>query len=47
MGFQVLAFLPSGACFQTTFLKNCGRGESFGTTMCPKTVDGGKHGHAS
>ena len=40
MGFQDLAFLPSRACFFTTFLTNCGRGESLVTTTCLKTVAG-------
>ena len=40
MGFQDIAFLPTRASFSTTFLKNCGRGESLGTTTCPKTVVG-------
>ena len=31
----------------TTFLKNCGRGESPLTSTCVKTVVGGKQGHAS
>ena len=34
------------ACFSATFLKNCGRAESLGVTTCPKTVAGGKQGHA-
>ena len=34
------------ATFSTTFLKNCGRGESLKTTTCVKTVVGGKQGHA-
>ena len=41
MDCQVEAFLSSRARFSTTFLKNCGRGERFGTTTCPKTVGGG------
>ena len=33
-------------CFYTIFHKNCGRGESLGTTTYHKTVVGGKQGHA-
>ena len=40
IGFQDVAFLPSRASFSTAFKKNCGRGESLGTTACPKTVVG-------
>ena len=36
----------SRASFFTTFLKDCGRGESLGTTTCLKPVVGGKQGHA-
>ena len=32
------------ASFSTTCPKNCGRGESLGTTTCPKTGVGGKQG---
>ena len=39
MCFQDVAFLPSRACFATTFLRNCGRGEILGTT-CLATVVG-------
>ena len=46
MGFQDVAFLSSRAGFSTTFLNNCGRGESFVTTTCTKTVVGVKQGHA-
>ena len=46
MGFQDVVLLPSRASFSTTFLKNCGRGESLGTTTCLITVVGGKQGHA-
>ena len=46
MDFQDVEFLPSRARFSTTFLKNCGRGESLRTTTCPKTVVGGKQSHA-
>ena len=28
------------------YIKNCGKGESLGITICPKTVLGGKQGHA-
>ena len=35
----------SRTSFSTTFLKNCGRGESLETTMCNKSVVGGKQGH--
>ena len=31
-GFQEVVFLPSRANLSTTFLMNCGRGESLGTT---------------
>ena len=41
MGFQDVELLPS-----TTLLKHCGRGESLETATCPKTVVGGKQGHA-
>ena len=40
MGFQDMAFLPSRGRFSTTFLKNCGRGKSLGTTTCLKAVVG-------
>ena len=46
MDFQDVAFLPSRTRFSTTFLKNCGRDESLGTTTCLKNVVGGKQGHA-
>ena len=42
MGFQDVVFLPFRASFFTTFLKNCGRGESLETSTCLKTVVGGK-----
>ena len=42
MGFQDVAFLPSQDRFSTTFLKNCGTGESLAIIICPKTVVGGK-----
>ena len=45
MDFQDVALLPYRASFSTTFPKNCGRGESLRTTICPKTVAGSKHGH--
>ena len=38
IGFQDVVFLSSRASYSTTFLKNCGRGESLGTTTCLKTV---------
>ena len=44
-GFQDSAFLSSTSSISTTFLKNCGRGESLSTTTCRKTVAGGKKGH--
>ena len=34
----IISFLPYRASFFTTFLNNCGGGESLGTTTCPKTV---------
>ena len=40
MGFQDVVFLSSGACFYTTFLKHCDRGESLVTTTCLITVVG-------
>ena len=46
MSFQDVAFLPSRNSFSTTFLKNCGKGESHRTTTCLNTVVGGRHGHA-
>ena len=46
MLFQHVAFLPSPASFSSTFLKNCGRGESLGITTCLNNVVGGKQGHA-
>ena len=39
-------FLPRDIFF-TTFLESCGKGESFRTTTCLKTVVGGKQGYAS
>ena len=42
VGFQDIVFLPSRASVFTTFLKNCGRGESLKTSTCPKTVFWGK-----
>ena len=45
IGFQDVAFLPTRACFGTTFLETEGRDESLRTTMCLKTVVGGKQGH--
>ena len=46
MCFQDVAFLPSRASFSTTFPKNCGRGKRLRTTICHRTVVGGKQGHA-
>ena len=43
MGFQDVAFLPSRDSSTPHFSK---RGESLGNTTYPKTVDGGKQGHA-
>ena len=44
---KFLPFFPSRSSLSTsTFLKNCGRGESLRTTTCDKTVVGGKQGHA-
>ena len=45
MAFQDVAFLFSRATFYTTFPSTCGRGESLGTTTCPKNVVGGKQVH--
>ena len=47
MALQGVAFLPSRATFYTTFLHNCGRGESLKTTTCPKTVVGVSKGMMS
>ena len=43
-GCSVSAF--PGFFFLATFLKSCGRGKGLRTTMCIKTVVGGKQGHA-
>ena len=40
MGFQDVSFLPSRPGLYTTFLTNCGRGESLGTITCLRTVVG-------
>ena len=40
MGFLDCEILLSRASFSTTFLKNCGRGESLQTTTCLKAVVG-------
>ena len=40
MGFQGVEFLPSKGSFSTTFLNNCGTGESLKTITCAKTVVG-------
>ena len=45
MGFQNVALLPSRASISTTFLEDCGRGESLGTTKYLKAAIGGKQGH--
>ena len=45
--FQDVVFLPSGASFSTTFLKNCGRGESLGSTTCLNAVVGVSKGMLS
>ena len=48
MGFQDGAYLPPPrASSSTTCLKNCGRGESPGTTTSHKTVVGGRQGHTA
>ena len=44
MGFQGVAFLSSQASSSTTFLENCGRGESLETTTCHKTEVGASTG---
>ena len=44
--FHDVAFLPSRASFSTTFLKNCGRGESLRNTTYLITVFRGKQGHS-
>ena len=43
MGYQDVTSCASSS---TTFPKNSGRGESLGITTHPKTVVGGKQGHA-
>ena len=40
MGLQDVGFLPSRDSFSTTFHKNCGRGESLGTTTCLNSMVG-------
>ena len=40
MGVQNVAFLPSLASFSTSFLDNCGGGESHWITTCLRTVVG-------
>ena len=45
MDFLDVAPLPSRASVFTTFLTNCGRGESLGTTTCLNPVVGGRQGH--
>ena len=44
--FHDVEFLSSSAGFCTTFLKNCGRGESLWTNTCHRTVFGGLQGLA-
>ena len=47
MGFQDVAFLQPELVFSTIFVEDCGRGDTLRTiTRCPKTVVGGKQGHA-
>ena len=43
---RMLSYWHPELFFSTTFLKNCGRGESLWTTTCLRTVFGGKQGHA-
>ena len=45
MGFQDVALLPYRASFYIKFLNNGDKGESLGTTICPKSVAWGKQGH--
>ena len=40
MSVQDVAFLPSHTSFSTTYLTNCGSGESLGTITCLITVVG-------
>ena len=47
MDFVDVVFTLSRAWLSTTFRIYCGRGESFGTTTCFKTVPWGKQGHAT
>ena len=46
IGFQDVAFLSSRARFNTTFLRNCGRGECPKLAACPQTTVWGKQWHA-
>ena len=46
MGLQDIALLPQRASFSTILHKNSGTDESLRTITCPKTVAGGKQGHA-
>ena len=46
LAFQDVALLPSWGSFSTTFLNDCGRGESLVYTTCLKTVDWGRQGSA-
>ena len=45
MGFQNVAFLPSRASISTTFLEDCGRGESLEITKYLKAAIWAKQGH--
>ena len=47
MRLQEVVFQPFRVSFSTTFLKQCGRGESLGTTTCLRYVVGGKQGYAA
>ena len=40
MGFKDIVFLASRARFSTTFINNCGGGESLWTTTCLRNVVG-------
>ena len=46
MGFQDVHFLTSSASFYATCLKTCGGGEGLGSSVCLRTVVGGRQGHA-
>ena len=45
MSFLEAAFLPAGASFSTTFLKDYGRGEGLRATTCLRTVVGLRQRH--